>query len=92
MGVVGNCKLPYEEHAKTERIKMKKSSGKKAEISELNFMDFEIPLLSALIKLGGSAKPVQVYPEVEKIMKLGPKTHPKEVAYNPSVKLRFAVH
>lgn len=57
---------------------MSKTSRVKSEMLELNFMDFEIPLLSALIKLGGSAKPVDVYPEVEKIMKLSSKTHPKE--------------
>jgi len=38
----------------------------------LNFMDFEIPLLKALVKLGGKAKPAQVYPQVEKIMGLNP--------------------
>lgn len=53
---------------------MKKTSEKKVEQPELNFIDFEIPLLMALIKLGGSAKPSQVYPVVEKIMKLSPKT------------------
>lgn len=57
---------------------MKKTSEKKVEQPELNFIDFEIPLLMALIKLGGSAKPSQVYPVVEKIMKLSPKTHPIE--------------
>jgi len=29
---------------------------------DLNFMDFEIPLLQALVKLGGKAKPREVYP------------------------------
>jgi restriction system protein len=44
----------------------------------LIFMDFEIPLLQALAKLGGKAKPVDVYPEVERIMKLNPKNFPEE--------------
>lgn len=44
----------------------------------LNFMDFEIPLLMALVKLGGKAKPVQVYPEVERIMGLTPEKFPEE--------------
>jgi hypothetical protein len=44
----------------------------------LNFMDFEIPLLMALVKLGGKAKPVQVYPEVEEIMGLNPGKFPEE--------------
>ncbi|MBA4369375.1 MAG: hypothetical protein C0403_17255 [Desulfobacterium sp.] len=44
----------------------------------LNFTDFEIPLLKALVKLGGKAKPVEVYPEVEKIMRLSPKDFPEE--------------
>ncbi len=45
---------------------------------DLNFMDFEIPLLQALVKLGGKAKPREVYPVVEKIMKLNPKDFPEE--------------
>ncbi len=44
----------------------------------LNFMDFEIPLLKALVKLGGKAKPVEVYPEVEKMMGLNPIKFPEE--------------
>ena len=44
----------------------------------MNFMDFEIPLLRALVKLGGKAKPLQVYPEVEKLMGLSPETFPEE--------------
>lgn len=44
----------------------------------LNFMDFEIPLLRALIKLGGKARPAEVYPEVEKIMGLNPIDFPEE--------------
>jgi hypothetical protein len=31
----------------------------------LNFMDFEIPLLKALVNPGVSAKPADVYPEEE---------------------------
>ena len=44
----------------------------------LNFMDFEIPLLKALISLGGSAKPSDIYPEVEKMMGLNPTEFPEE--------------
>ena len=44
----------------------------------LNFTDFEIPLLKALIKLGGKAKPSDVYLEVEKIMSLNPAEFPEE--------------
>jgi restriction system protein len=44
----------------------------------LNFMDFEIPVLKALINLGGQAKPSEVYPEVEKIMGLSPAEFPGE--------------
>ncbi len=43
----------------------------------LNFMDFEIPLLKALIKLGGRARPSEAYPEVEKIMGLNLKDFPQ---------------
>jgi hypothetical protein len=45
---------------------------------DLNFMDFEIPLLQALVKLGGKAKPKEVYPVVEKIIGLNPKDFPEE--------------
>jgi hypothetical protein len=44
----------------------------------LIFMDFEIPLLKALDKLGGKAKPAEVYPEVERIMGLNSKNFPEE--------------
>lgn len=44
----------------------------------LNFMEFEIPLLKSLVKLGGKAKPAEVYPEVEKIMRLNAKDFPEE--------------
>jgi len=43
-----------------------------------NFMDFEIPLLKVLINLGGSAKPSEIYPEVEKMMGLNPTECPGE--------------
>lgn len=41
-------------------------------------MDFEIPLLEVLIKLGGGAKTKDIYPEVEKIMGLSPSKSPEE--------------
>ncbi|MBN1830440.1 MAG: winged helix-turn-helix domain-containing protein, partial [Deltaproteobacteria bacterium] len=41
-------------------------------------MEFEIPLLKALLKFGGKAKPSQVYPEVEKTMGLNRKNFPEE--------------
>jgi hypothetical protein len=44
----------------------------------LNFMDFEIPLLKALVTCGGKAKPVEVYPEVERAMGLNPTAFPEE--------------
>jgi len=44
----------------------------------LNFMDFEIPLLKTLVKLGGKARPAEVYPEVEKMMGLNPRDFPEE--------------
>ena len=44
----------------------------------LSFLDFEIPLLQALVNLGGEAKTKDVYPEVEKIMDLSASTHPEE--------------
>ena len=44
----------------------------------LNFMDFEIPLLKALVKLGGKARPAEAYLEVEKMMGLNPKDFPEE--------------
>jgi hypothetical protein len=46
---------------------------------DLNFMDFEIPLLQALVKFGGKAKPKDVYPVVEKIMGLNPKDYQKNM-------------
>jgi hypothetical protein len=44
----------------------------------LNFMEFEIPLLKALVKFGGKAKPAEIYPEVEKTMGLNPTDFPEE--------------
>ena len=42
------------------------------------FVDFEMPLLKALIRLGGQAKTKAVYPEVEKIMGLTSSRFPEE--------------
>ena len=44
----------------------------------LDFTDYEIPLLRALINLGGKAKTKDVYPEVEKIMGLSSEEYPEE--------------
>jgi hypothetical protein len=44
----------------------------------LSFIDFEIPLLKALIYFGGRARPAEVYPEVEKIIGLNPAEFPSE--------------
>ena len=41
-------------------------------------MDFEIPLLKALLNLGGKARPAETYPEVEKTMGLNRKDFPEE--------------
>lgn len=43
-----------------------------------DFLDFEMPLLKALVKLGGKAKTKDVYPEVEKIMGLNSAKFPEE--------------
>jgi hypothetical protein len=43
-----------------------------------DFTDFEMPLLQALVKLGGKARTKDVYPEVEKIMGLTPAKFPEE--------------
>lgn len=43
-----------------------------------DFTDFEMPLLQAIVKLGGKAKTKDVYPEVEKIMGLTPDKFPEE--------------
>lgn len=43
-----------------------------------DFLDYEIPLLKALVKLGGKAKTKDVYPEVEKIMDLSQAKFPEE--------------
>lgn len=44
----------------------------------LRFTEYEIPLLKALIKLGGSAKVSKVYPVVAEIMKSELAKHPEE--------------
>jgi len=41
-------------------------------------MNFEIPLLKALVKLGGRARPAEAYSEVEKSMGLNLKDFPEE--------------
>ncbi len=43
-----------------------------------DFTDFEMPLLQAIVKLGGKAKTKDVYPEVEKIIGLTPAKFPEE--------------
>mgnify|MGYP001614700536 CR=1 FL=1 len=43
-----------------------------------DFLDFEMPLLKALVKLGGKAKTKNVYPDVEKSMGLSPAKYPEE--------------
>ena len=45
-------------------------SGKRGKRMSLDFTDFEIPLLKALVKLGGKARPAEAYLEVEKGMGL----------------------
>ncbi|MDP2954588.1 MAG: winged helix-turn-helix domain-containing protein [Chloroflexota bacterium] len=44
----------------------------------LDFLDFELPLLKALIMPGGQARPKDVYPEVETIMNLDSSRAPEE--------------
>ncbi len=44
----------------------------------LAFTDYEIPLLKALIELGGLAKTAEIYPVIERIMRLELKEHPEE--------------
>ena len=44
----------------------------------LRCIEYEIPLLQALIRLGGSAKTSDVYPLVEEIMKARFDKHPEE--------------
>lgn len=44
------------------------TSGKREKRMGLDFMDFEIPLLKALVKFGGKARPAEAYLEVEKGM------------------------
>ena len=47
----------------------------------LTFFDYEIPVLKALVKLGGSAKTKDVYPVVEDIMSFKLKNHPEEYGH-----------
>lgn len=47
----------------------------------LTFFDYEIPVLKALVKLGGSANTKNVYPIVEKIMTPRLKNHPEEYGH-----------
>lgn len=47
----------------------------------LSFFDYEIPVLKALKKLGGSAKTKAVYPVVEEIMIPRLKNHPEEFGH-----------
>lgn len=47
----------------------------------LTFFDYEIPLLTTLIMLGGSAKTSDVYPLLEKVMKDTLKVHPEEYGH-----------
>ena len=49
----------------------------------LFFLDFEMPLLQALVNLGGKAKTTDVYPEVEKIMGLSASKYPEEYEKYP---------
>src|SRR3989344_3843432 len=47
----------------------------------LSFFDYEIPVLKALVKLGGSSKTKNVYPIVEEIMLSRLKNHPEEYGH-----------
>lgn len=47
----------------------------------ITFFDYEIPVLKALVKLGGSAKTRDVYPVVEEIMAPRLKNHPEEYGH-----------
>lgn len=47
----------------------------------LTFFDYEIPVLKALVKLGGSAKTKDVYPVVEETMLVRLKNHPEEYGH-----------
>lgn len=47
----------------------------------LTFFDYEIPVLRALVKLGGSAKPKDVFPVVEEIMDPALKNHLEEYGH-----------
>jgi hypothetical protein len=50
----------------------------KEETMSLSFTDYEIPLLKALVELGGSTKTSDVYPVVERIMLSKLRRHPEE--------------
>jgi hypothetical protein len=54
------------------------SCGGKIGKMHLTFFDYEIPVLKALVKIGGSAKTKDVYPVVEEIMIPRLKNHPEE--------------
>jgi hypothetical protein len=47
----------------------------------LTFFDYEIPVLKALVQLGGSPRTKNVYPVVEKIMEARLKNHPEEYGH-----------
>lgn len=47
----------------------------------LSFFDYEIPVLQALVKAGGSAKTKDVYPLVEELMFVRLKNHPEEYGH-----------
>ena len=54
-----------------------------------DFTDFEMPLLQAIVKLGGKAKTKDVYPEVEKIMGLTPAKFPEEYEAYQKVQIKW---
>lgn len=47
----------------------------------LTFFDYEIPVLKALLQMGGSAKTKDVYPVVEQIMLPQLKNHTEEYGH-----------
>ena len=49
----------------------------------LNFLNYEMPLLQALVNLGGEAKTKEVYPEVERIMRISASKNPAEYEKYP---------
>ena len=50
-------------------------------MDHLTFFDYEIPVLKALVKLGGFAKTKDVYPIIEEIMTPRLKNHPEEYGH-----------